>query len=338
MQVVVVDPMQVRLAGRLAAEIGSGAVLRCARSGADWHGWLDQADVFVGSKLPAALAGQAPALRLVQVAGAGYEGIALESLGPGAVVANTSHHGRAIAEYCLMAMIALSRQLLVEDRALRSGRWLSVFNDASAPVHETLAGKTIGLIGYGEIGSHVAQLSKALGMRVLATRRSSTAGATSVDWLGGPHDLGHLLTESDVVVLTVPLSSETTHLLDASMLDRMKRSAFLINVARGPIVDEEALYHALADRRIAGAALDVWWQYPAPGAQAQPSRFSFGDLPNVVMTPHTSGVTTDVFERRMLDVAANIRALRDGEPLRNVVFRNPRETQAPVTGTTGGVR
>ncbi|MFF0268265.1 2-hydroxyacid dehydrogenase [Kribbella sp. NPDC004536] len=338
MQVVVVDPMQVRLAGQLAAAIGPGASLKCARSTDDWHGWLTTADVFVGSKLSAELAAEAPALRLVQVAGAGYDGIALDSLVPGAVVANTFHHGRAIAEYCLMSMLVLSRQLLVEDRALRGGRWRSVFQDSDAPVHETLAGKTVGIIGYGEIGGHVGRLCKALGMRVLATRRTPSSGATEVDWLGGPQDTGELVAGSDFVIVTVPVTARTRNLLDSNLLARMKRSAFLINVARGAVVDESALYGALSENRIAGAAIDVWWQYPASGAHAQPSRFPFGELPNVLMTPHTSGVTRDVFERRMLDVAANIRALRDGDPLHNVVFRSPLGTTTPSTCTTGGVR
>lgn len=338
MQVVVVDPMQVRLAGQLAASVGPGVLLKCARSADDWHSWLAKADVFVGSKLPAELASRAGSLRLVQVAGAGYEGIALDHLRPGTVVANTFHHGRAIAEYCVMAALALSRQLLVEDRALREGHWRSVFQDSAAPVHESLAGKTIGVIGYGEIGANVAELCQALGMRVIAVRRSPKSTAAPVDWLGGPEDTGRLLAESDVVVVTVPLAEQTLGLLDARMLARMKRSAFLINVARGPVVDERALYRALVDGRIAGAAIDVWWNYPTTGADARPSRLPFGDLPNVLMTPHTSGVTSDVFERRMLDVAANIRALRDGTSLRNVVFRRPTKTPAPSACPTGGIR
>ncbi|WP_432890035.1 2-hydroxyacid dehydrogenase [Kribbella sp. CA-245084] len=339
MQVVVVDPMQVRLAGQLAAAVGPGVLLKCARSADDWQSWLADADVFVGSKLPAELAAKADALQLVQVAGAGYEGIALDSLRPGTVVANTFHHGRAIAEYCVMAALALSRQLLVEDRALRGGRWRSVFQDSTAPVHESLAGKTAGVIGYGEIGSHVAQLFHALGMRVIATRQKPRkTAATPLDWMGGPQDTGRLLAESDIVVVTVPLAEQTRGLLDAQMLARMKRSAVLINVARGPVVDETALYEALADGRIAGAAIDVWWNYPTTGADAQPSRFPFNELSNVLMTPHTSGVTRDVFEDRMLDVAANIRALRDGTNLRNVVFRGTTKTPAPSACSTGGIR
>ncbi|MER7273933.1 2-hydroxyacid dehydrogenase [Dactylosporangium sp. NPDC000244] len=326
MHVVVADPMQIRLSQQLTAAVGEGVSWDFGgsyRPGA-LQGLLTAADVYVGSQLPAAAAADAAALRLVQVAGAGFEGIDVTGLRPGAIVANTLHHGRAIAEYCVMALLALSRQLFVEDRALRAGRWRSVFQDPDAPVHETVLGKTVGIVGFGEIGRHVATLCDALGMRVIATRRrpGSTPSAPAA-WIGGPDELPRLLRDSDVVVVTVPLSAETAGLLDAGMLAHLRPTAFLVNVSRGPVVDEAALYNALVDGRLAGAAIDVWWRYPRSGVHGVPAGLPFHDLTNVIMTPHTSGVTNDVFTSRMQDVAANIRALRDGTQLRNVVYRSP---------------
>ncbi|UWP83121.1 2-hydroxyacid dehydrogenase [Dactylosporangium fulvum] len=320
------DPMQVRLAEQLTAEVGEGVSwdFSSAHTPEALPGALVRADVFVGSKLPPSATAQADALRLVQVAGAGYEGIDLAGLRPGTIVANTTHHGRAIAEYCVMAMLALHRQLLVEDADLRAGRWRSVFQDPDAPVHRTLVGQTVGIVGYGEIGQHVAELCHALGMRVIATRRRPTP-APPADWIGGPDELPRLLRDSDVVVVTVPLSDETVGLLDAAMLAELRPSAFLINVSRGPVVDETALHAALTGGRLAGAAIDVWWRYPTSGRQGAPANLPFHELTNVIMTPHTSGVTHDVFTNRMRDVAANIRALRDGQPLRNVVHQSPPE-------------
>ncbi|WP_258955350.1 2-hydroxyacid dehydrogenase [Microbacterium azadirachtae] len=279
------------------------------------------ADVFVGSRLSSDQIRERPGLRLIQVAGAGYEGIDLSAVPRGVTVANTSHHGRAIAEYCLMSMLVFSRSLLEEDRALREGTWLSVFQNPGSPVHETLVGRAVGIIGYGEIGSEVGRLARALGMRVAVVRRAPQATPPSeVDWVGSLDQLPYLLRISDFVVVTVPLTEATTKLIGPEELAAMPSTAVLINVARGPIVDEEALYAALRDRAIRGAAIDVWWQYPTDGNQGEPSRLPFGTLQNVLLTPHTSGVTTDVFRNRMKDVAANIAALRDGLPLRNIVF------------------
>lgn len=321
MHVVVADPMQVRLADELRSALGSGVTWEFPAR----PELVDQtdraADVFVGSRLDARQLAERPRLRLVQVAGAGYEGIDLSAVPRGAVVANTSHHGPAIAEYCLMAMLALSRGLLTEDRALRNGTWLSVFQDPGSPVHETLAGRTVGIVGFGEIGSRVAGLARALGMRVEVVRRTSGATpADGVDWFGTTDDLPRLLGAADFVVVTVPLTEATEGLIGERELAMMPATSVLINVARGPIVDEEALYTALRRGTIRGAAIDVWWQYPTEGNRGEPSRFPFGELQNVILTPHTSGVTSDVFQNRMKDVAANIAALRDGKPLRNVVF------------------
>lgn len=321
MRVVVADPMQVRLAADLRAELGAGVTWEFLDRPEHVDEASRDADVFVGSRLNSDQIRERPGLRLIQVAGAGYEGIDLSAVPRGVTVANTSHHGRAIAEYCLMSMLVFSRSLLEEDRALREGTWLSVFQDPGSPVHDTLAGRTVGIIGYGEIGSEVGRLARALGMRVAVVRRTPQATPSSdVDWAGTLDQLPLLLSTSDFVVVTVPLSESTAKLIGANELALMRPTSVLINVARGPIVDEEALYAALRDRAIRGAAIDVWWQYPTDGNRGEPSRLPFGTLQNVLLTPHTSGVTTDVFRNRMKDVAANIAALRDGLPLRNVVF------------------
>jgi phosphoglycerate dehydrogenase-like enzyme len=129
-----------------------------------------------------------------------------------------------------------------------------------------------------------------------------------------------MLPECDFVVLAAALGPETEGLFDARRLGCMKRSAFLVNIARGAIVDEEALYRALCDRTIAGAALDVWWQYPnAAAPERRPSRFPFHELPNVIMTPHCSGWTDGMVARRWAEVADNLDRFVRGAPLINRV-------------------
>jgi phosphoglycerate dehydrogenase-like enzyme len=285
---------------------------------------LADTDVLVGGYLPAELARAAPRLRLVQAPGAGYEGIAIDALGPGVVVANTFHHGRSIAEHVVLVSLALIRQLRRADRELRANRWRSPRYDEEFARPDTLRGKTVGVIGLGEIGSEVVRLLRTFDMRCIAVRRHVGRSAVDLDlaWLGGVDKLGQLCAESDVVVVTVPLSAETSGLIGRAEIAAMKPGAILVNVARGPVIDENALYDALVNDRIGGAALDVWWHYPDATGEGSPSTAPFGELDNVVMTPHVSGVTTETFTRRVADIAGNINRLGTGEPLVNVL-RDP---------------
>ncbi|MFG2652608.1 2-hydroxyacid dehydrogenase [Streptomyces sp. NPDC048436] len=279
---------------------------------------LPDVEVYVGTKLRAEDARRAARLRLVHVVGAGYDGIPLDALGPGVAVATTHHHGRSIAEHVLMSATMLSRDVLGADRALRDGQWRNVAVDSELPFGTTLFGRRVGIIGFGETGTEVARLCQAVGLRVRAVRRDPSAPVPAdlrPDWIGGNDRLPELLAESDIVVVTVPLSPATNALIGPAELAAMGPESLLINVARGPVVQEEALYEALRDRTIRGAALDVWWSAP-PHA---PSRLPFHDLPNVLMTPHHSGHTTDTFAARAAEIADNIGRLERAEPLPHVV-------------------
>ncbi|MER8160949.1 2-hydroxyacid dehydrogenase [Streptomyces sp. NPDC094472] len=308
------------------------------------HEWLDASDwdaariadaiaavdVYVGSQLTEDDARRARRLRLVHVVGAGYDGIPLEALGPDVIVANTHHHGRSIAEHVLMCVLMLSRRVLAADRELRAGRWRNVAVDSALPFGDTLRGRRVGVIGFGETGREIGRLCQAVGLGVRAVRRDPSAPLPEglrPDWVGGPEQLSDLLAGSDIVVVTVPLSPATRGLIGPAELAAMGPRSLLVNVARGPVVQEEALYEALSAGTIAGAALDVWWAGP-PHA---PSRLPFHTLQNVVMTPHNSGHTEETFAARATDIAANINRLDQGEPLGNVV-RGGREQAATPGG------
>ena len=133
-------------------------------------------------------------------------------------------------------------------------------------------------------------------------------------FIGGPERLEHVLRASDYLAITLSLSPETRGILDARRLSLMKRSAYLINVARAEIVEEKALYEALCSRRIAGAALDVWYRYPTAAGAVMPSAEPFHSLDNVIMTPHVSGYTEGTLDARANLIAENIDRVARGEP------------------------
>jgi phosphoglycerate dehydrogenase-like enzyme len=141
----------------------------------------------------------------------------------------------------------------------------------------------------------------------------------AVAWIGGEGQLHELLRACDVVVLTVPLSDATRGLIDAAALGHMKPAAILVNVSRGAVVDEAALHTALTDGTIAGAAIDVWWRNPRDPDEPPPSHLDFTGFDNVVLTPHQSGHTEEVFAGRAHTISDNVDALAAGTPLRNLV-------------------
>ena len=279
------------------------------------------ADVYVGLRFPESLARRAKSLRLVQVPGAGYDGVDLRALPQRVVVANTFNHERSVAEHVLMVMMALSRSLLDVDADLRRGVWRNPMYAAGLPLPMTLRGKTVGLVGYGHIGMEIAALAAAFDMKVIAVNRHGANGAVPprIESLGTIDDLPSLLQRADFVVIALPLTADTRGLISATELRSMKRDAYLINVARGPIVDEEALDEALREHWIAGAAVDVWYRYPSDGNTVTPASFPFHERDNVIMTPHYSGVTQETYRLRAADIASNIERLRAGDELLNVV-------------------
>lgn len=281
---------------------------------------LPDVDVVVGGRFTADMAAAAKSLRLLHVPGAGVDRVSLDALAPGVTVCNTFHHGRSIAEHVVMVSLMLSRHVLLTDRMLRQGTWSSVAVDPDVRMNTTLAGRTVGVIGLGEIGSEVVRALTTLGMRAKAVRRDPVVPEGLVlDHVADMSGVDELLSTSDVVVLTVPLTDETRGMIDARRIALMRRDAMLVNVARGQLVDEDALFDALAAGRIGGAALDVWWGHPKDGPGVKGYTRPFEVLDNVVMTPHNSGHTDETFRGRAADIRANVDRLIAGQPLLNVV-------------------
>jgi phosphoglycerate dehydrogenase-like enzyme len=251
------------------------------------------------------------------VPGAGLDRIDRSVLPAGALLANVHGHETGIAEYVFGAMLTLTRDFARIDAALRRDIWESQWavGTPPPPVWPELAGKTLGILGYGRIGQYVARLARAFDMEVCAIRRDVARSAEDeLALLGGLEIVDEVLRRADYLVISLPVTPETRGLLGEKQLHSMKPTAMLINVSRAEIIAEEALYHALAERTIAGAALDVWYCYPTTAGPTRPARQPFHELPNVLMTPHVSGWTDGMLQARAKCIAENIHRTARGEP------------------------
>jgi phosphoglycerate dehydrogenase-like enzyme len=262
----------------------------------------------------------APRIALVQSVATGIEWIEQPALPAGVPICNAYGHETAIAEYVLMVMLVWSHRFreIESDFRLRSS-WAPSWVKSGAP-HGEIRGSTLGIVGLGRVGREVARRAAVFGCRILAANRSPREAGDGIERIYPLTALHEMLPLCDTVAICTAFGPETERLFDASRLALMKRTAFLVNIARGAIIDEDALYPALRDGTIGGAAIDVWWQYPDPAEpERRGSRHPFHELPNVIMTPHCSGWTGGMVRRRWDEIAENLRRFVKREPLINVV-------------------
>lgn len=280
-------------------------------------------DVIISSTLDAHLATQAKRLRLLHAAGVGTDGIAFDALGPDVRVATTGHHEESIAEYVVMALIALQRDIRSQDAALRTGKWASAGQDPRIPQPARLKGRVVTFLGFGAVGQASWRALRHFGAEGIAITRSGSTDAVAhgLRWSGRNAELQRALQESDVLVVSIPLGADTRGTIGTEQLAALGSNGLVVNVALGPVVDEHALFAALEGRTIAGAAIDVWYRYPGPDGNAHPSDLPFGSVGNVIMTPHSSGVTQQTFQERVVAIAENINRFVQGEPLVDEVTR-----------------
>jgi phosphoglycerate dehydrogenase-like enzyme len=254
--------------------------------------------------------------RLVHLPGAGADAVDFAALPPDCVVCNVFEHEVPVAEFIVAALLdhAIGYSRMVKE--FDSEKWSEIYS--ARRIHGELYGKVVGLIGYGHIGQAVTQRVRAFGMKVHVVSQSGRA--PEADWAASVANLPELLRVADFIIVACPLTPATHNLLGAEEFRLMKPSTVLINIGRAQIINEEALFNALETKQIAGATLDVWYQYPVAGdLQARPSRFPFERLPNCHCTPHSSGMTEGLFQRRYAVIADNLTRLRAGQALRNVI-------------------
>lgn len=244
---------------------------------------------------------QAPNLKVVSAGGVGHDHIDLDAANRHGVAvcicAGCNNH--SVAELTFGLLLGLARQIYTADRAIRAGQWTRVTGPE-------LWGKTIGIVGLGRVGKSVALLARGFGMRVLASDivwDVTFANEHQISYVPLPR----LLAEADVVSLHCPLTARTRKLIDARAIERMKPSAYLINTARGPVVDEPALVDALSNGRIAGAGLDVFETEPRENNP-------YIGFPNVILTTHVGGASNEAVARSLELALMNVTAVLDGRP------------------------
>ena len=271
---------------------------------------LAEAEVIYGFRLPNDVIARAPKLKWVQVMSAGVDRfLDIEFRQSSVIMTNVSGiHAIPIGEIVLEQMLMFAKQAPLCFRLKQEKQWKRF-------MPTVLRSKTVGIVGLGNIGREVARLAKAFGMSVVATRRSTkrVARAKHVDILLPTEQLTKLLKESDFVVLSLPFTSETNRLIGEKELRTMKPTAYLINIARGNIVDEEALIRALDERWIAGAGLDVFATEPLPADSR------LWEFTNVIFSPHIAGGMEDYNIRATELFCDNLRRYLRGKNLFNVI-------------------
>ena len=290
---------------------GETAEVISAAAEADVLAALPGAEVYLAGPFNPRLLEAARALRWVHATGAGVEGMLFPEFVAREEVLFTNSRGAhhiAMPEYVLMAMLSWTHHLPALLRAQTRREWIK-------PVPEEVHGKTLGLLGYGEIGRATAARATALGVRCVALRRNpqDTTGADAVERMYAPHELHAFLAASDFVVNSLPLTPETRGLIGETELRALRPTAVLIHLGRGPTVDQDALLHALREKTIAGAYLDVFDQEPLP------TDSPFWELENAILTSHTSGNSVHYQERAVAIFRDNLRRYVKGESLRNLV-------------------
>ncbi|MBN9563906.1 MAG: hydroxyacid dehydrogenase [Alphaproteobacteria bacterium] len=244
--------------------------------------------------------------KLVQFMTAGVDFIPLDELPSGVPVAsNGGAYAEPMAEHALAMTLAAIKRLLIEHTALTRG----TFNQFT--MNRMLAGRTCGILGFGGIGAATARLMRAVGMKVHAINRGGRT-EEKLDWLGTPDRLDELLAAADVLVISLPLTRSTQGMIGVSQLARMKRDAILVNLARGEIVDEAALYAHLRANPEFTACIDAWWVEPVRHGVFRVD-YPFLELPNVIGSPHNSGSVPESRGTGLRRALANCRRVLEGE-------------------------
>ncbi|HKD82667.1 MAG TPA: D-2-hydroxyacid dehydrogenase [Candidatus Angelobacter sp.] len=276
---------------------------------------IPDTDVFIGWSLRPPQFVAAKRLRWIHSPAAAVHQLMFPELIRSSVLVtnSTGIHGPVVAEHAITVLLALAKRLPQAMQYQAKHIWSQDQLWQEHPRPREVAGATVLVVGMGGIGREFTARAKAFGMKVLAVRENPSKGTDGADAVYSPAEIDTVLPLADYVLLCTPVTPATTGLINRARLNKMKSDAYLINVGRGPLIDEAAVFQALKDRRIAGAALDVFDEEPLPADSP------FWTLDNLLITPHTAAVTERLWERHYRLIDENMKRFLAGEPLLNAV-------------------
>ena len=280
------------------------------------------AEILLSGRVSRDFIKKAANLRMIQSFGAGIDKIDMEAVRERGdlIVCNSHVNSAEVAEYAIALLLSVAKFLIPSDRELRVGNWIHRWG---GPVHNIeIRGKKVLIIGLGHIGAEIARRLKSFDVTInAATFSGGSTHADLVDDLVSIKEVKPQVEGSDFIILSLPLTDKSRNLVDEEFLSWMKPTSILVNISRGPIVDELALYETLKEKRIHGAGIDVWWRYPSKwrGTAIPPADIPFHELDNVVISPHRAAYSENIRSELNQFAGENILRFVRGEPPLNIV-------------------
>ncbi|MBT34680.1 MAG: hypothetical protein CMP15_00295 [Rickettsiales bacterium] len=280
---------------------------------------LLDADVFITTRWPKKKI-NAPKLKLIQIPAAGFDNIHFESVPKGCRVSNTFEHEVPIAEYCLLAMLEAEINLNKMSAQLKKGNWNGYFSSSS--FHGELFNKNLGILGYGHIGKEIAKRAKAFNMNISCVVRNIDKYKSNkyINFIS-IKNIKKEINKFDYLIIACPLNNETKNLINFNLMKNMNKNSVIINIARGPIINEADLYKVLKNKIIRAAVIDVWYNYPKNNVTKKlyPSKYPLHKLDNITFSPHSSAWSSQLWERRFKFVCENLENLYNNKRIKNIV-------------------
>jgi len=279
-------------------------------------------EIIASVRVPSEFIAKASNLRMIQTFGAGIDGVDLSAVRERGdiIVCNNHVNSAEVAEFAISLLFAVAKNLIPSDRELRTGNWVHRWG---GPVPNLeIRGKSVLLIGLGHIGADIAKRLKSFEVTIIAaTRSGASRNSNLVDQVVKIDEVQPHVKEADFVILSLPLTNESEGLVNREFLSWMKPTSVLVNISRAQIVDEQALYNALKEKRIHGAGIDVWWRYPSKwrGTAIPPADVPFHELDNIVITPHRAAYSEHIERQLYLFAAENILRFIHGETPLNII-------------------
>ncbi len=283
---------------------------------------LNKIEIILGVPLKIEVLTLMKSLRFIQIPWTGIENVEVEKIKKIGIDIHNSHSNTdVVAEFGIAMMFSLLKKIPLHDKYLRKENWLRPIENSKEfypPV--VINGKTVTIVGFGSIGKKIATFLKPFYVKIIAIKNDIKQNEQDQDVeLLNKKDIHKGLQKGEIIFVTVPLTAETTNLISSKEFQIMGKNTFLINISRGKVINERALFNSLNNKNIAGAAIDTWYNYPVRGTNiAKPSKYDFASLDNVILSPHRAGIAEGLMPH-LNDVIENLNRYAKGQPLINKI-------------------